>query len=102
MPWRRKNMFLNDHGAKRGRFDGHHSAAPAYGSYGGGGGASTSYGGYSGGGGGRGDMPPCNTLFIGNLSDQVLSSLWSRAPHHRGGCDSTPSCSLGKSSLSLD
>ena len=64
-------MFLNDHGAKRGRFD--HSAAPAYGSYGGGGGASTSYGGYSGGGGGRGDMPPCNTLFIGNLSDQVRS-----------------------------
>ena len=71
-------MFLNDHGgAKRGRFDQHHSAAPAYGGYGAPSGASSSYGGYSGaGGGGRGDMPPCNTLFIGNLSDQVQTDQW--------------------------
>ena len=66
-------MFLNDHGAKRGRFDGHQGAAASpYGGYHSPAAApSTSYGGYSGGGAGRGDMPPCNTLFIGNLSDQV-------------------------------
>ena len=65
-------MFLNDHGAKRGRFDGHQGSAP-YGGYHSAAAPSTSYGGYGGGGGGggRGDMPPCNTLFIGNLSDQV-------------------------------
>ena len=69
-------MFLNDHGgAKRGRFDGHQGGAPYGGGYHSAAAPSTSYGGggYGSGAGGRGDMPPCNTLFIGNLSDQVLS-----------------------------
>jgi hypothetical protein len=58
---------------------------PAYGGYGGGGYAPSGGG---GGGSARDDNPPCNTLFVGNLSDHVdeneLRSLFDRMPVRHG------------------
>ncbi|GLC43993.1 hypothetical protein PLESTB_000217700 [Pleodorina starrii] len=93
----RKNMYIRDmEPNKRPRPN-----APAAGAYGGQGGGAPSYGrtaaAYGGGGGGgrgaggdagsRDDNPPCNTLFVGNLSDTVdeneLRNLFSGAPGFR-------------------